>query len=133
MAHHVIYTGHLSYTAYSGDVHVAEIAARVRCGQARADFAERRCGIHDFTRATSLRLEARTVQGLAASDCGAAVTNPRLKIAVIGTLPAVAELVDAYRAVPVPAFELRHFATLAQASAWLRVQLPSASKVGDFV
>ncbi|MCU0951574.1 MAG: hypothetical protein MUC68_11050 [Burkholderiaceae bacterium] len=119
MPHRIVRTATTSHTEYYGDVHIDEVIARVRMGQARPDFDARRQSIHDFSAAISLQVEPLALLELVATDSGAFMTNRHLRIAVIGTLPAVAALVRDYTSIPLPKFDLRHFATLDEARDWL--------------
>jgi hypothetical protein len=119
MPHRITRSETLTHTEYYGDVHIDELITRVRIGQARPDFAARRQSIHDFTAAQSFQADPLAVIELAATDSGAYFTNRALRIAVVGTLPSVAELVREYAAVPLTKFEVRHFAALDEARRWL--------------
>lgn len=104
---------------YWGKVTVEEVADVVRRGQATASFTDRRYTIHDFTDIDAFHSTARSVEGLAATDSGAALTNRQLQVLVVTTLPAIEQMVSDYRAVGLPAFPVRVFASMQAARAWL--------------
>lgn len=104
---------------YWGDVTIEEIARVVRQGQALPSFTDRRYTIHDFTGIERFSCGPQAVEGLAATDSGAALTNRRLQVLVVTTRPEIEQMVRDYRAVGVPAFPVQVFPSMQEARAWL--------------
>lgn len=120
MAHAVTYeASDGACIRYWGEVTIEEVTAVVRRGQATASFTDRRYTIHDFTDIDGFHSKPRAVEGLAATDSGAALTNRRLQVLVVTTLPAIEQMVRDYHAVGVPAFPVRMFASMHATRAWL--------------
>jgi hypothetical protein len=119
MAHQITYETRGSYIRYSGAVTIEEITDLVRRGQASPGFSDRRYTIHDFSDVEQLSFSATTVEALAATDCGAAITNRALQVIVIATRPEVDELVRAYANVGLPVFPVHRVTTLEAARRWL--------------
>jgi hypothetical protein len=104
---------------YWGAVTIEEIAAVVRRGQALPSFTDRRYTIHDFTDIEHFYSEPRAVEGLAATDSGAALTNRRLQVLVVTSRPEIEQMVTAYCKVGVPVFPVRVFPSMQAARDWL--------------
>ena len=107
------------YVAYSGQTSDEEVARFAEEGQADERFMDLRYVLHDFLNCTGATFSTPRMRELAAIDSAAAVSNPRIKIAVVADREDVLAMVLAYLGAGFPGFELRVFATLSAAREWL--------------
>lgn len=82
-------------------------------------FDDMRYVINDFLDITGCSAGASDAEEVATQDCGAAMTNPRIRIAVVTDSPSIIALTNQYANSPVNAYETRIFSTLPEARAWL--------------
>lgn len=108
------------YVVYSGQTSDQEVARLAREGQADERFMDIRYVLHDFLNCSGATFSTPRMRELSAIDAAAAASNPRIKIAVVTDREDVLEMVIAYLDAGFPGFELRLFATLPAARAWLQ-------------
>ncbi len=66
---------------------------------------------------------------ISAIDSAAAKTNPCIKLAVVTEHPEIWKLAEAYRAHPLCSYPLEIFTSLADARAWVAVELPREYRI----
>lgn len=108
------------YVTYSGQISDAEVARFAEEGQADERFMDLRYVLHDFLKCTGATFSTQRTRELAAIDSAAAVSNPRIKIAVVTDREDVLAMVRAYLEGGFPGFELRVFASVPTARVWLQ-------------
>lgn len=82
-------------------------------------FDELRYVINDFLDCAACAVANKTVDKIAVADCGAAFTNPHIRIAVVTTAPEIVSLTVRYAQSPLNRYPTRLFATIEDAQAWL--------------
>lgn len=97
----------------------SEIAASVREVEADARFDDLRFVINDLTDCAGLSIAPEDVAYFAAMDTAAAYSNERIRIAMVGTLPDMANLVAGYARLLRGVYRVRRFETLREARDWL--------------
>ena len=75
--------------------------------------------INNFLDCTSYAVSNKVVDEISAMDCGAAHTNPRIRIAVVTTAPEIVSLTARYAQSRVNRYPTRIFSTVEEAQAWL--------------
>jgi hypothetical protein len=105
---------------YSGQTSDQEVARFAREGQADERFMDLRYVLHDFLKCTGATFSTQRTRELSAIDSAAAVSNPRIRIAVVTDREDVLAMVHAYLEAGFPGFELRVFASVPAARAWLQ-------------
>lgn len=75
--------------------------------------------INDFLACDSFSVSEGTVDEVSAIDNAAALSNPRIRIAVIATLPEIVAAAEQYAASPLNVYMTRIFAGPADARQWL--------------
>lgn len=108
------------YVAYTGQTSDEEVARFAQEGQADERFMDLHYVLHDFLQCTGVTFSAPRLRELSAIDAAAAASNPRIKIAVVTDREDVLEMILCYLDAGFPGFELRVFATLPGARAWLQ-------------
>jgi hypothetical protein len=108
------------YVTYSGQTSDEEVARFAQEGQADERFMDLRYVLHDFQKCTGATFSTQRIRELAAIDSAAAVSNPRIKIAVVTDREDLLAMVRAYLEARFPGFELRVFASVPAARAWLQ-------------
>jgi hypothetical protein len=84
-----------------------------------ARFDDLRFVINDFLCITGVSSSLRDVEEVAAIDSIAAITNPRIKVAVVATSPMVIEMAESYIDSPLNQYPTKIFQTLADARQWI--------------
>ncbi len=82
-------------------------------------FDELRFVINDFLEITGLSSSHHDVEEVAAIDSIAAITNPRIKVAIVTTSPVVKEMGEGYINSPLNHYPTKIFQTLEDARNWI--------------
>ena len=75
--------------------------------------------INDFLACEGFSVSEGTVEEISAIDNAAAMSNPKIRIAVIATVPEIVAAAEQYAASPMNVFPTRIFASPADARKWL--------------
>ena len=102
-----------------GHVTGRELLSAVIETEADHRFDSLRYVINDFRDCTGLTVSQDDIVEIAAIDHAAAVTNPNIRIAVVGNHPDVVAAATAYANDPLTAFTLRLFGSMDEAQSWL--------------
>ena len=124
MGFHVHWENRGVVKRYFGQVSAEELIAPVIATEADPRFDRLRYVINDFLDATSVTFTQADIDEIAACDIGAALTNPRIKVAVVVVQEDVIELVGRYIQASGLAYPTRVFPTIAQARAWVAEPSP---------
>lgn len=84
--------------------------------------------INDFRDCTAVNVLPRQVEEMAAIDAVAALTNPRIRIAIVATHPEILAGAQAYASDPLTVYPTRLFATMDEARAWVCVATAGAAQ-----
>ena len=103
-----------------GQVRGAELLASVMEVEGDPRFDELRYTINDLSECEQLSVTREDVQHIAAVDYAASRSNPRIRVAVVGSMPQLRELIDLYSQTAQDAYPMRLFQTLEEARVWLR-------------
>lgn len=106
-------------TKWYGHSTSAELANFMQEGQVHPNFDSIRYSIHDFTECESFLHEEDIVEYIAALDGAGAVTNPRIKIAMVAPSRDVLDAINVYKESMLSPYPIRTFATTAEARIWL--------------
>lgn len=106
----VIYSGHCTET---------EVLNAVVQLQSDYRFDSTNQALHDFSQCESLSPSPEHLQELAGRNVGAAVSNPKLRIAVISSRPDVLGMLERFNSLGLSPYPLRTFANAESANAWL--------------
>lgn len=102
-----------------GHVTGQELLQAIRTTEADPRFDTLRYVINDFLECTGLSVSQSEFDDISAIDAGAAMSNPRIRIAVVATRPDVVAIARAYANDPITAFDTRVFDTMDEARVWL--------------
>lgn len=75
--------------------------------------------INDFLACDGFAVSPGTVDEISAIDNAAAFSNPRIRIAVVATMPEIVAAAEQYAASPMNAYVTRIFSSTADARTWL--------------
>lgn len=118
MPYQTIWEKHGIYVSYSGQTSDEEVARFAQEGQSDERFTDLHYVLHDFLNCTGASFSTPRIEELSAIDSAAAVSNPRIKIAVVTDREDVLAMVRAYLDTGFPGFALRVFTALAPAREW---------------
>ncbi len=125
MSHHIDWAKDRVTVVYSGDCSEAEILDVVIKLQSDYRFDTICRALHDFRRCTAMVPSTASLEELAARNSAAAVSNPRLRIAVIAENPEVLAMLDRFASIGLCPYVLRTFVEPESANAWLGDSPPS--------
>ena len=89
-----------------------------------ARFDDLRFVINDFLGVSDVMSSHRDVEEIAAIDSIAAMTNPRIRVAIVTTLPIVVEMAEGYINSPLNKYPTKMFQTLEDARTWIHQTTP---------
>lgn len=104
---------------YSGTVTIAEVLRAQEAYEQDERFDSLRYIVIDTLAVTSANLSPADAEEIWAQDVGAASSNPRIRKAILATLPAVIAFAEAYQRLPRGGFEIRIFDNARDARVWL--------------
>jgi hypothetical protein len=108
---------------FSGFVSREEFVQSMRLAAADPRFDDLHFAIYDCSRMTGHDLDERILDGVALTSYGAKLTNPNIRVLVVGADSRIAALAAAASRDPRAAgYEAHAFATMALARAWLASQ-----------
>ena len=84
-----------------------------------ARFDDIRYVINDFTACTEIVFDAEAIREMSAMDMAASVSNPRIRIAIVGASEFVKAGIEAYMAKGLSPYPIQLFASLDEARRWL--------------
>ena len=91
----------------------------VRETEGDARFDDLRFVINDFLDITGVSSMHHDVEEISAIDSIAAITNPRIKVAVVATSPLIIEMAESYINSPLNRYPTKIFQTLTDARMWI--------------
>ena len=106
---------------YQGKITCVELSAVVRRFQSDERYDTIRYILHDCTGCTGASYTQTCLEDLAATDGAAAISNPRVRVAVVATHPEMLAFTRQYLSVGLHRRELRVFSTLEQARDWASI------------
>lgn len=86
-------------------------------------FDSLRYVINDFLGCSGATVSAPEVEEVCAIDRSAAITNPKIKIAMVATCPEIVAAANAYASHGLTLYQTRVFCCMADARAWLGLSL----------
>jgi len=112
---------------FFGEVTSDDMLKSVADSEGDSRFDELRFVINDFLDITAVSSSHHDVEEIAAIDSIAAVTNPRIKVAIVTTSPVVKEMAEGYINSPLNHYPTKIFQTLAEGRQWI-AQTPTPTK-----
>lgn len=107
------------YTEWTGHSSSAEMVEFLTATQANQQFDGAVYSIHDFSACESFSLDDDEMAFVAALDSAGALTNAKIKIAVVTRREDVRNMVTFYRNTLLSRYPVKIFETLHEARAWL--------------
>ncbi len=107
------------WVRYGGQSSIDEIAEVAKAIQGSARFDNLRFVLHDFSECNGISYALDLVEELAAVDCVACRSNPKLRVAVVADNPAVTALVEDYMSTGLNPAPMAIFHHIDEARAWL--------------
>lgn len=104
---------------FFGRVDSDQVMRSVEATEADPRFDNYHYVINDFLSCTEFSLSEERLEEIAAIDGAAARLNPRIKVAVVATLPSVIEAAKQYATSPLTSYTTRIFSTLEDARKWI--------------
>lgn len=102
-----------------GHVTGREVLEAIRKAEADFRFDGLQYVINDFSGCTMLSVSPTEIEEIAAIDSAAAVSNSRIRIAIVATHPDVLAASNAYANDPLTPYESRVFRSMTEARSWL--------------
>ena len=121
MCHQIDWEQQRVSVVYSGHCTEAEVLDVVIKLQSDYRFDALRHALHDFRRCESMSASSEALEELAARNRGAAVSNSRLRIAVIADRPDVHAMLDRFASIGLSPYPLLSFADAESANGWLGI------------
>ena len=104
---------------FLGEVTSQDMLQSVVETEGDARFDDLRFVINDFLDISGVSSSHHVVEEISAIDSIAAITNPRIKVAVVATFPAVIEMAESYINSPLNHYPTKIFQTLTDARQWI--------------
>jgi len=115
----VVWEGRGVYRRFFGSTSAAEIMRSVIEVESDDRFDNIRYVINDLQDCADIAVDLRAIEEVAAYDHAAALSNPRIRIAVVADRHEVRALVDGYLNAGLSTYPVRMFARLDEARLWL--------------
>lgn len=106
-------------TAWHGKATGDELVAFLRSGQANPQFDAVTYSIHDFSGVESFTYNESEIEEAAVMDMTGALTNPRIRIAVVTDREDVRNMVSAYCTTDLSPYRVRTFTSVPEARSWV--------------
>jgi len=119
MAFSVDWAGRKVSVAYTGHCSEKDVLNVVVALQSDARFDSTNQALHDFTGCLSLLPSPEHLEEVAMRNLGAAMSNPRLRIAVVTDRPDVLAMLERFDKLGLNTYPVRSFETTSDANAWL--------------
>lgn len=119
MSYEIIWETRGVVKRFFGDVTSHDMLQSVVETEGAPQFDDLRFVINDFLGITGVSSSLQDVEEVAAIDSIAAITNSRIKVAVVATSSVIIELAESYIRSPLNQYPTKIFQTLAEARQWL--------------
>ena len=125
MGYRIEWTKRCVNVVYFGECSETEVLTAVVEIQSDFRFDSTHRALHNFDQCRRLNPSPEHLEELAVRNVGAAVTNPRFRIAVVTTHPEVLAMLERFRLLELSPYPLRVFSTVDEARVWLEA-VPAA-------
>lgn len=110
------------HRVFVGRADCAEFLDSLRQVYGDPRFDDVRYVINDFTACTELSMDPEAIREMSAMDLAASYSNPRIRIAIVGTSELFETGIAAYAGVGLSPYPLQLFASLDDARRWIAAQ-----------
>lgn len=124
MAYTITWADRGVITRWSGESSAQEIIRFLNELHRSPHFDDLRYSLHDYRQCEDILFDPDAMEEVAALDRAGAISNPRIRVAIVADTPKIVALMDAYLAAELSPYPLQLFANMHDARHWLDLSEP---------